>query len=82
MSAPDTNLDRQEKKHRPSLWGIKGAMAFGALMMILLLGFNMINAGDGEAVTNADESKSTATAAETDTYSPGTNNSETPAATE
>lgn len=37
MSAPDTNIETQEQKHAPSLIGIKGAMAFGALMMIGLV---------------------------------------------
>ena len=52
MSAPDTNIERQEENHRPSLLGIKGAMAFGALMIILLIGYNVLNAGDPDAVTN------------------------------
>jgi hypothetical protein len=80
MSAPDTNIHAQEKRHRPSLWGIKGALIFGVLMMVGLLGFNLINSGDGAAVTNADPQGPTTTAAETDVYAPGTNSSSTPVA--
>lgn len=80
MSAPDTNIDTQEKRHRTSLWGIRGAMIFGALMLIGLLGFNMMNAGDGEAVTNTDSAGPVSTTVPTDVYEPGTNSSSTPTA--
>ena len=82
MSAPDTNTDTQEKRHRPSLLGIRGAIIFGALMMIGLLGFNMINAGDGDAVSNANSQGPTSTTVDTDVYAPGTNRSSTPTATD
>jgi hypothetical protein len=82
MSAPDTNTDKQEKEHRPSLLGIRGAMIFGALMMIGLIGFNMINAGDGDAVSNADAEGSSSTVVDTDVYAPGTNSSSTPTQTD
>lgn len=82
MSAPDTNTDTLEKRHRPALLGIKGAMVFGALMLLGLVGFNMINAGDGEAVTNANARGPETTAAATDVYEPGTNSSSTPTATD
>ncbi|WP_299416650.1 hypothetical protein [uncultured Sulfitobacter sp.] len=82
MSAPDTNIGIQEKRHRPALLGIKGAMLFGALMVIGLLGLNMMNAGDPDAVTNTDQAGTAATAAQTDVYEPGTNSSATPLATD
>ena len=44
MSAPDTNIEKQERRHAPSLWGIKGAMVFGALMMIGLVFFAVFRA--------------------------------------
>lgn len=81
MSAPDTNVERQEAKHRPALLGIKGAMLFGALMMIGLIGFNLANTGDGEAVTNTGQGTDT-NAAATDVYEPGTNSTATPTATD
>ena len=32
MSAPDTNIDKQEKQHKPALLGVKGAMIFGIVI--------------------------------------------------
>ncbi len=37
MSAPDTNLDRQARRHKPSLWGI--AMAVGAAALFAITAF-------------------------------------------
>ncbi|WP_298857423.1 hypothetical protein [uncultured Sulfitobacter sp.] len=82
MSAPDTNIESQEAKHRPSLWGIKGAMIFGALMMIGLVAFNMVNTGDGEAVSNTSGVNAETDTVATDVYEPGTNSSATPTATD
>jgi hypothetical protein len=42
MSAPDTNVEKQEKRHRPALWGIKGALVWGALMLLLIVGFSVM----------------------------------------
>ncbi|KIN64624.1 hypothetical protein Z946_3516 [Sulfitobacter noctilucicola] len=39
MSAPDTNVERQADEHKPSLLGIRGAMIFGALMIVLMIAF-------------------------------------------
>ena len=44
MSAPDTNIEKQEHRHAPSLMGIKGAMIFGALMMMGLVFVAMFRA--------------------------------------
>lgn len=82
MSAPDTNISTQEKRHRPSLWGIKGAMIFSALLVILLLGFNMINSGSRAALSNGSPSNAGVTTVPTDVYAPGTNNAATPPATD
>jgi hypothetical protein len=82
MSAPDTNTEDQEKRHRPSLWGIRGAMIFGALMLIGLIGFNIFNAGDSDAITNANTQGTVSTTVDTDVYEPGTNSTATPTATE
>ena len=50
MSAPDTNIETQERRHAPALIGIKGAMIFGALM-IVILGFIVVsNSSPDEAV--------------------------------
>ena len=36
MSAPDTNVERQKKKHKPSLLGIGAAAVFGVTMIVIL----------------------------------------------
>jgi len=36
MSAPDTDVEKQSKRHRPALIGIVAAAVFGVLMMIVL----------------------------------------------
>lgn len=38
MSAPDTNIKRQEKKHRPALYGIGAAVVVGLLMLMTIIG--------------------------------------------
>tara|TARA_B110000879_G_C11144550_1_gene501787 strand:+ start:1048 stop:1296 length:249 start_codon:yes stop_codon:yes gene_type:complete len=82
MSAPDTNTSTEEAKHRPALLGIKGAMLFGAAMMIGLVGFNMVNSGNATAVSNTSGVNAESEAAATDVYEPGTNSTATPAATD
>jgi len=57
MSAPDTNIERQEREHAPSLLGIKGAMIFGALMMIGLVFFAVFRA-DNYGASAYDEQES------------------------
>ncbi|MBD3663620.1 hypothetical protein [Sulfitobacter aestuariivivens] len=49
MSAPDTNIEKQESRHAPALWGIKGAMIFGALMLIGIVGVSMLSTADSGA---------------------------------
>ena len=34
MSAPDTNIKKQERRHKPSLFGIKGSLIIVALLTI------------------------------------------------
>lgn len=34
MSAPDTNLTKEEQRHKPALMGIKGALAVVALLFV------------------------------------------------
>ncbi|GAA6174970.1 hypothetical protein [Sulfitobacter pacificus] len=54
MSAPDTNIEKQKDNHKAPLLGVKGAIGFGALMLILVLGFTMANSNDpqGDAGLN------------------------------
>jgi hypothetical protein len=43
MSAPDTNVEKQEEKHKPALLGIKGVVGFAALLLVLFVGWVIIN---------------------------------------
>lgn len=76
MSAPDTNIERQEKRHKPALLGMGGAVAFGAIMLLLIIAFGVMRGGDAsiEEVYN-EEGTAAGTATEFDTYQPGTNDS-------
>ena len=48
MSAPDTNIEKQRERHKPALWGVKGAMIFGALMLVLIVVFAVLTREDSE----------------------------------
>ena len=37
MSAPDTNIDKQTKRHKPARFGIGGVLAFAAVLFAGLL---------------------------------------------
>jgi hypothetical protein len=37
MSAPKTDIDKQEQQHKPALWGIRGAMIFAAALLLALI---------------------------------------------
>ena len=49
MSAPDTNLPEQERQHRGPLAGIRLALIFAAVLLVLFLGyvFAMSDGTDG-----------------------------------
>ncbi|MGR3512025.1 MAG: hypothetical protein ACU0GG_04620 [Paracoccaceae bacterium] len=38
MSAPNTNIEKQQRRHRPALIGISVAAAFAALVFLLNIG--------------------------------------------
>ncbi|MFK7838100.1 MAG: hypothetical protein AB8B60_17960 [Sulfitobacter sp.] len=72
MSAPDTNVERQAERHKPALMGIRGAMIFGALMLILMIAFTFDRADEPAVLSNgADDTSAVAV----DAYAPGTNQS-------
>lgn len=48
MSAPDTNIDKQEQRHMPALLGIKGAMVFGVLMVLIVFFLAVMGGGDDQ----------------------------------
>jgi len=79
MSAPDTNIERQETNHKPALLGIRGALIFGVLMIVLMIGFTMSRGetpsaqtliGEEAAQTNE---RNGAAGVKIDSYAPGTN---------
>lgn len=82
MSAPDTNIETQERRHQSSLMGIKGAMLFGALMMVLLGSYQLFVGSDASAYVDDTEVAPQTSTVETDVYAPGTNSSAIPAATD
>ena len=61
MSAPDTNIETQKERHAPSLIGIKGAMIFGALMLVVIFGYSMMSDGDAGATAYEGGAATTAT---------------------
>ncbi len=51
MSAPDTNVEKQEKRHKPALGGM---IAGGVFVALLLIGFLFFVIGGGDAPVGAD----------------------------
>ena len=74
MSAPDTNIEKQDERHKPALLGIKGAIIFGALMLLLVVIFSVARGGEtsiGEVYDG--DVEQTETTVGFDTYEPGSN---------
>jgi len=59
MSAPDTNIEKQERRHAPSLLGIKGAMVFGVLMLLGVVGIAFNSNADSGATAYEGVSQTT-----------------------
>ncbi|MFW8594778.1 hypothetical protein [Cribrihabitans neustonicus] len=57
MSAPDTNTERQKKRHRPALFGIWGVVIFA---LILLVGWLILVFARGGEQDKAEEPASAA----------------------
>lgn len=74
MSAPETEVERQARKHRASLSGMLLAGLFAAALFLAYLWYTT-SGTDGEAVT--DEETATTGEASPST-SPGTGSDETP----
>lgn len=77
MSAPDTNVERQADRHKPSLLGIRGAMIFGALMIVLMIAFTMSRgeAPSEEIIIGEEGAQSTQSTGAADTNAAATENS-------
>ena len=55
MSAPQTNVDTQVKRHRPSILGISGVLIFSTILLILFIMFVVNRGGEPEgAATQVD----------------------------
>lgn len=37
MSAPDTDISKQSRRHRPALWGMAAAVCFAAIAFVVYL---------------------------------------------
>lgn len=46
MSAPDTNLEKQKRRHKVPLLGMKGIIVFAALMLIGLVFYTVLQTED------------------------------------
>ncbi len=51
MSAPDTNVEKQAKRHRPALFGLIGAVGLAAILFLVFLAWISLS---GDAPEGAD----------------------------
>jgi len=65
MSPPDTNLEKQERRHSPALWGIAIAVILGILFFVFMTMTTVENADEESQVETGDEM---APATETEGY--------------
>jgi hypothetical protein len=76
MSAPDTNMKKQKRRHKPALIGIGAAVLFGIAMMIGLGFFVVDNADEASETINTNPANVEGSgAAPVDEVEPGTNES-------
>ncbi len=79
MSAPDTNIEKQERRHKPSLLGIRGILVIVALLTIAFVFYYAINStgpDEREGMNGAPASDVT-----TETIQPATEGTQVPATT-
>ena len=48
MSAPHTDLDKQEKRHKAPLLGMGAAVMFAAVLLVLMIGWLVMRGGTPE----------------------------------
>lgn len=53
MSAPDTDVHKQERQHRAPLWGIWGGLGLVAILFLGWLAFWATNPDSGEGTGDA-----------------------------
>ncbi|CRL11484.1 hypothetical protein [Phaeobacter italicus] len=54
MSAPDTNVEREEKRHKPALLGIRGVVVAVLVMFAIFLLWVFNKGGEQDAVAPLD----------------------------
>jgi hypothetical protein len=55
MSAPQTNVEKQNKRHRPAIWGIASVLVFAFVLLIAYLAFLAAQGNEpGEEGTTTD----------------------------
>ncbi|WP_108483425.1 hypothetical protein [Oceaniglobus ichthyenteri] len=69
MSAPDTNVKKQEKHHKPALFGMGAAIGFAALILAAFIGWTVYKGGEPEGAAVQIDSR-TGEAVSTETGAP------------
>ncbi|ETX15620.1 hypothetical protein OCH239_14345 [Roseivivax halodurans JCM 10272] len=87
MSAPDTNTDKEEKRHRPALLGIRASMVYAAILLVALVMWMSFSSGEDtgepggddtvETVPEGQETEEALEGFEEETYEPGGNSTGT-----
>ena len=82
MSAPNTNVEKQEKSHRPSLLGIRAGLVYAAVLLTGFVAYNFYMSGAeappagaiaGSSITEEGTEASTLEGYKADSYGPGGN---------
>ncbi|NNE51515.1 MAG: hypothetical protein HKN30_03840 [Sulfitobacter sp.] len=75
MSAPDTNIEKQEEKHKHALLGIRGALVFGFAMLLLIVAFSVMRGSEptADTVIGTEGAQETSDGVNVDPVTPGTN---------
>lgn len=61
MSAPDTNVEKQERRHKAPLLGMKGVIVFAALCLIALVFYTVLQTEDASTEAVVDGAATEAT---------------------
>ena len=86
MSAPNTNVEKQEKRHRSSLLGIRAVLVYAAVLLTAFVAYNfsmsgqddpMAGAEAGSSIQAGDTEASTLDGYKAEEYEPGGNSTGT-----
>lgn len=75
MSAPDTNVEKQAENHKHALLGIRGALLFGVVMILLMIAFTVMRGEEPTADTliGTEQEQEQSDGVNVDPVTPGTN---------